>query len=88
MIEENDNANGLTKTITVKMGSYPGGKVKPYTFPEGTDYGEALRQANLTRGNNVEALDIRVNGQKISSPDALIEEGDQILVFENIRGNN
>ncbi len=71
--------------ISVKIGAFPGGQIKPYTFPAGSTYEEGLKKANLN--GNGESLDVRVNGAHVSSLAAVMENNDQILVFSKVRGN-
>ncbi|MDB5194367.1 MAG: hypothetical protein JWN50_381 [Parcubacteria group bacterium] len=75
------------EAITVKIGAFPGGQIKSYTVPQGSTYLDGLKKAGLGGTGNSESLDIRVNGAKISSTAAPMQEGDQILLFSKVRGN-
>jgi hypothetical protein len=72
--------------VNVKIGAFPGGKIKPYTFAAGTSYKDGLRRAELLTGN-AEGLDVRVNGTPMSSLGGQMQDKDQILVFSKVRGN-
>ncbi len=77
------------KDVTVKIGAFPGGKIKPYTVPAGSTYIQALREANLYTGDrsSSDQLDVRVNGTKVTNLQGSVNDGDQILLFTQVRGN-
>lgn len=73
--------------ITVKIGAFPGGQIKPYTFAAGATYQDGLKKAQLLNGGSGEGLDVRVNGNRVSSLGGEMQDQDQILLFTKIRGN-
>ncbi len=81
--------DAAAKDVTVKIGAFPGGKIKPYTVPAGSTYIEALREANLYTGDrsSSDQLDVRVNGTKVTNLQGSVKDGDQILLFTQVRGN-
>lgn len=70
--------------ITVKVGAFPGGQIRPYSLPKGADYAACLKEADLKVAKD---LDVRVNGLSLSSLAAEANDGDQVLVFSKVRGN-
>ncbi len=70
--------------VNVRIGAFPGGKIKPYQLPAGSTYAEALKAARIETNGEI---DLRVNGGKASSLQGVVNENDQILVFSNVRGN-
>lgn len=74
----------VKSNVNVRIGAFPGGKIKPYQLPSGTTYAEALTAAGISAKGEV---DLRVNGGKASNLQGVVNENDQILVFSNVRGN-
>lgn len=71
--------------MTVKVGAFPGGKIQSVTLPVGATVADALKAGKIMAdGDNI---DVRVNGQKISSNGAVVNDGEQVLVFSQVRGN-
>ncbi len=82
------DTNKAKKSITVKIGAFPGGQIKSYTFPDQTSYKDGLGQAGLLGNDGSgKGLDVRVNGTPISNLTGAMADGDQVLVFSKVRGN-
>ncbi|HEU5114211.1 MAG TPA: hypothetical protein VFT82_00415 [Candidatus Paceibacterota bacterium] len=79
------------KEIKVKIGAFPGGQIKEYTFPQGTSYQAGLKKAGLidasVSSSSNDELDVRVNGAKLGNLSGAMSDGDQVLVFSKVRGN-
>lgn len=72
-----------TAQVTCKAGSFPGGSIKSYTLDSGATIREFLRAAGIDGDNK----DVRVGGVKVENLDTTPKDGDQILIFGNVRGN-
>lgn len=76
--------DGPANKITVKVGAFPGGQIKPYSLNPGVTLEQALQAAGY---QSPKGLDIRVNGQPTSDLAAPLADGAQVLIFSQIRGN-
>ncbi len=74
------------KKFEMKLGAFPGGQVKAYKLAEGSTIVDAFKASGYE--SKVDASsDVRLNGQRVSSFDIALNEGDQVLIFTKVRGN-